>query len=385
MKYYPVCFIISLLIIFSCTEVPDEPSSAHFDLEIQLSDTTIFSTGSFVSTAGATVTLLSQTDGKRVTAVSDDEGVARFSGILPDHYSISANRPLSVEEIWEVINRNEMWTLGGDTSDVVLFAEAGDTLPLILPLSRSRAGNLVISEIYYSGSKPDPIPNYFHDQFLEIYNNSETVQYLDSLIICDAEYGFNDDDYIHAIHAYMFPGTGKDYPLAPGEAVIIAQDALDHSQYNKSSIDLSEADFEYYVKDQGDVNNPDAADMIQIHHKYGIDFLYSVFNDALLIMKVDDPYEFGYDSFERLLLPVTGVIDGVDYRENVSLMDKKRLNPAIDSGLTGGVPSYTSTSVGRIVDKVTDDGRVILKDTNNSSFDFDICKSLTPGEVPNDF
>lgn len=385
MKTYSISvLLLSAVLIFSCTEIPEEPHSAHFDLEVHLQDTTIFSTGSFVSSAGATVVLLSLSDGKRYTTMSDDEGIARFNGVLPDHYSISANRPLSVEEIWEIINRNEMWTLGGDTSNVVLFADPGQTLTLPLHLSRSRAGNLVISEIYYSGSKPDPIPNYFHDQFLEIYNNSETVQYLDSLIICDAEYGFPDDDYIHAIHAYKFPGTGKDYPLKPGEAIVIAQDALDHSQYNKSSIDLSDADFEYYVKDVGDVNNPDVPDMIQIHHKYGIDFLYSVFNNALLIMKVDDPYEFGYDNFERLLLPITGVIDGVDYRENVSLMDKKRLSPAIDAGLTGGVPSYTGTSVGRVVDKVTDDSRIILKDTNNSSFDFGVCKSLTPGEVPND-
>jgi len=385
MKYILFCLILCSMLISSCMDSREAPSSAHFNLRIQLQDTTVFSTGSFVSTSGATVTLLSQTDGKRLTMVSDDEGIAGFNGILPDYYSVSANRPLSVEEIWEVIDRNEMWTLGGDSSNVVLFAEPGDTMTLVLPLSRSRAGNLVFSEIYYSGSKPDPIPNYFHDQFLEIYNNSETVQYLDSLIICDAEYGFPDDEFIHAIHAYMFPGTGKDYPLMPGEAVIVAQDALDHSQYNKSSIDLTHADFEFYVKDKGDVNNPDVPDMIQIHHKYGIDFLYSVFNDALVLLKVDDPYKFGYDDFERLLLPITGVIDGVDYRENVSLLDKKRLSPSIDSGLTGGVPSYSGTSVGRVVDKVTDDGRVILKDTNNSSFDFAICKSRTPGEVPNDF
>ncbi|HBY18330.1 MAG TPA: hypothetical protein DEH00_04070, partial [Candidatus Marinimicrobia bacterium] len=143
-----------------------------------------------------------------------------------------------------------------------------------------------------------------------------------------------------------------------------------------------DADFEYYVKDQGDVNNPDVADMIQIHHKYGIDFLYSVFNDAILLVKVKDPYEHGYDNFERLLIPVTSVIDGVDYRENTSLMDKKRLSPAIDAGLAGGMPAYTSQSISRIVDTVTVDGRVILKDSNNSSFDFIISQELTPGEVP---
>ncbi len=383
MKTFAYTLLFSILVfIAACVDVSESPSSAHFNLQIQLQDTTIFSTGSFNSTAGATVTLLSLTDGIRYTTVTDSHGVALFNAILPDHYSISASRPLKTEEIWEVLNRNEMWTLNGDSSNVVLFAESGETLTVTVPLARSRSGSLVISEIYYSGSKPDPIPNYFHDQFLEIYNNSETVQYLDSLIICDNEYGFAQDPYLHAIHAYMFPGSGTDYPLAPGEAVVIAQDAINHAQYNKSSIDLTEAEFEYYVKDQGDVNNPESSDMIQIHHKYGIDFLYSVFNDAILLVKVKDPYQFGYDNFERLLIPVTSIIDGVDYRENISLMDKKRLSPAIDGGLTGGMPAYTGQSVSRVVDTVAVDGRVILKDSNNSSFDFIISDELTPGEVP---
>ncbi|MCD6234460.1 MAG: DUF4876 domain-containing protein [Candidatus Marinimicrobia bacterium] len=382
MKKYTLLFSMLFLFTWACVDVPESPHSAHFNLKIQLQDTTVFSTGSFNSTEGATVTLLSLTDGNKFTAVTDSQGVVLFNAILPDRYSISVSRPLKTEEIWEVLNRNEMWTLNGDSSNVILFAEPGETLTLTVPLARSRSGSLVISEIYYSGSKPDPIPNYFHDQFLEIYNNSETIQYLDSLIICDTDYGFADDQYLHAIHAYMFPGTGTDYPLEPGEAVIIAQDAINHAQYNKSSIDLTDADFEYYVKDQGDVNNPNAVDMIQVHHKYGIDFLYSVFNDAILLVKVKDPYQYGYDNFERLLIPVTSVIDGVDYRENTSLMDKKRLSPAIDAGLTGGMPAYTTQSVSRIVDTVAVDGRVILKDSNNSSFDFIISQSLTPGEVP---
>jgi hypothetical protein len=382
MKQYTLLLSILFLFTWACVDVPEAPNSAHFNLKIQLQDTTVFSTGSFNSTEGATVTLLSLTDGNKLTTVTDSLGAACFNAVLPDRYSISVSRPLKTEEIWEVLNRNEMWTLNGDSSNVILFAEPGETLTITVPLSRSRSGSLVISEIYYSGSKPDPIPNYFHDQFLEIYNNSETVQYLDSLIICDNEYGFALDPYLHAIHAYMFPGSGTDYPLEPGEAVVIAQDAINHAQYNKSSIDLTDADFEYYVKDQGDVNNTDAVDMIQIHHKYGIDFLYSVFNDAILLVKVKDPYKYGYDNFERLLIPVTSVIDGVDYRENTSLMDKKRLSAAIDAGLAGGMPAYTTQSVSRIVDTVAVDGRVILKDSNNSSFDFITSQELTPGEVP---
>jgi hypothetical protein len=46
------------------------------------------------------------------------------------------------------------------------------------------------------------------------------------------------------------------------------------------------------------------------------------------------------------------------------------------------MPAYTTQSVSRIVDTVAVDGRVILKDSNNSSFDFITSQELTPGEVP---
>ena len=40
---------------------------------------------------------------------------------------------------------------------------------------------LVFKEIYYAGSKPPTGFGYFRDQFYEIYNNSNDVQYLDGV------------------------------------------------------------------------------------------------------------------------------------------------------------------------------------------------------------
>ena len=237
----------------------------------------------------------------------------------------------------------------------------------------------MISEIYYTGAKTI-IPQYFHDQFTEIYNNSNQVLYLDSLVIANVESGFADDTLIHANHAYMFPGTGHDFPIQPGELLIIAQDAIDHSPHPINSLNLLDADLEYYRSDIGDVDNPNVTNMIKLHSKYGNDFLYSVFNNAILIMDVDDPFEYGYDGFNRILLPKSRVIDGVEYRDNVAEMNMKRVDNSIDGGLTGGIPSYSTQSVERYIDRY-EDGRMILMDNNNSSLDFHVNNPPTPGYI----
>ncbi|MBL7067953.1 MAG: DUF4876 domain-containing protein [Candidatus Marinimicrobia bacterium] len=240
---------------------------------------------------------------------------------------------------------------------------------------------LLISEIYYNGPSsqtPNFIPYYFHDQFIEIYNNSEFTIYLDSLIIADVDSGHIDEDYIYSIHAYMFPGSGMDYPLSPGDFVVVAQDAIDHTNMVPGSVNLSQADFEYYVVDKIDVDNPDVTNMVTIHHKYGIDFLYSVINDALVILKVDDPYAVGYSEYDCLKFPKSTVIDGVDYRDNLEEVEFKRLDSSIDAGLTGGFDSYQGKSVQRYIDSHEGD-RAILMDNNNSTIDFQVLNYPTPG------
>ena len=363
-------YLIMMILLFSmsCDLTITPPSSMRFSVAITVLDTTVSGADSLV--AGANVVMQSITYGDYYDAETNAMGIAYFSNLLPDRYNIlaSGNR-VSISEI-VIIN--------GQLQDTSLYIEENDTLDLKIITQTSRSSALLISEIYYSGAIPNPVPQYFHDQFLEIYNNSTTTLYLDSLIIADVDYGFYDDSLIHAVHAYMFPGDGNDYPIGPGELIVIAQDAIDHSPAPIRSVNLLDADFEYYLPDKGDVNNVNVTDMLQIHHKYGIDFLYSVFNCALVLMQVKDPYELGYDEFNKILLPKSGVIDGVDYRDNLAEVDHKRLDPSIDGGLTGGIPSYTTQSIERRIDRI-ENGQVVLMDNNNSSLDFHILSFPTPG------
>ena len=367
--FITVCFIFFVIAV-SCALNITPPASMRFSAQVTIVDTTAEGLDSLVS--GANVTLQSITYGDVSTRETNSLGVAVFNNLLPDRYNIlaSGNR----------VSITEIIIINGQLQDTSLVIEDNDTLDLRIIAQTSRTSALVISEIYYTGAIPNPVPQYFHDQFTEIYNNSSQTIYLDSLLIADVEYGFADDSVIHAVHAYMFPGDGDDYPIGPGEFKVIAQDAIDHSPYPINSINLLDSDFEYYVADQGDVNNISVPDMIQIHHKYGVDFLYSVFSNAVLLMKVNEPYKLGYDEFNRILLPKSDVIDGVEYRDNVTEFNMKRIDESIDGGLTGGIPSYSSQSVERYIDRY-EDGRMILMDNNNSSLDFHVLKPPTPGFV----
>lgn len=375
--FYRLIFLLTIFLVVKCTDNVSAPGSMRVDYYVTVKDTsglTAAITGSEI-VSGAQVFASSVSYQNSTRQETDELGQAVLEKILPDIYNFSVTRRYSEEEVFQATGQSIERVLNGQVQNIQITDE--DSMEIFInPVS---LGKLVFSEIYYNGSPANPIPYYFHDQFTELYNNSTDTIYLDSLIIADVEYGFAEEDVIHAVHAYMFPGTGKDYPLAPGEFKIVAQDAINHADINTGSIDLSNADFEYFVGDKGDVN-ADATNMIRIHHKYGNDFLYSVMNNAVVILKVNDPYQYGYDDFERILLPKSAIFDAVEYRDNLSEMDFKRLDPSLDAGLTGGLENYSGKSIQRKVDRIID-GRLILMDNNNSSIDFEILDVPTPGYV----
>ena len=62
-----------------------------------------------------------------------------------------------------------------------------------------------------------------------------------------------------SIEFHQFPGAGTDHPVAPGQVVVVAVDAVDHSQVHPTLPDLSDADFE--LEGSADVDNPDVPNL----------------------------------------------------------------------------------------------------------------------------
>ena len=130
-----------------------------------------------------------------------------------------------------------------------------------------------------------------NDQYITIYNPSKQTLYLDSLaivtnqidprIIFEFAPGDNFVNSYYGVNSIMcFPGKGKDFPVKPGQTIVIVNHAVDHAKdYEKyleengenlkeyegidQFLDLSKADFEWSPSTDKN-NNPNVPDLMPI-------------------------------------------------------------------------------------------------------------------------
>lgn len=243
-----------------------------------------------------------------------------------------------------------------------------------------RPASILINEIYYSG--PPNSSNYISDQFIELYNASSEIQYLDKLYLCRISDDKNEGNHIVAIEYYQFPGSGKEFPIAPQQLVVIAQDAIDHVNVGgaKRSIDLSQADWEFYNKYVPDLDNPRVPNLENgAPAKVGDDFMIHLCSDEVCLINAGDhdPIQY-YEQDGKVtsyrIFPVSQVLDGVEYDPERD--HKKAFDIRIAAGLAGyGIERYSGKSIERHHPVTGAAGF----DTNNSTFDFVDLNHPTPG------
>ena len=167
------------------------------------------------------------------------------------------------------------YTLDGNTAERdieasregVAVSAASDVLTIETTVAAMKSDDFVIEEIFYTGTEtPEGMP-YYGDQYMKITNNSDRTLYADGLVIFKSafmtveKYDYTPDimsDYFSVDSGLILPGSGTDYPVAPGASVVIADTAIDHTEFNSLSLDLSGATFEYFnTLDDEDMDNPD--------------------------------------------------------------------------------------------------------------------------------
>jgi hypothetical protein len=243
-----------------------------------------------------------------------------------------------------------------------------------------RTSAIVINEIYYSLRANSGL--YVSDQFVELYNASNIIQYLDKMFICRISGNKNFGDNVVALKYYQFRGSGTDYPIEPHQFVVIAQDAIDHVNVGgvKGSIDLSHADWEFYNQYVADIDNLNVPNLKNIAHgKGGDDFMIHVTTDEVCLIKVNETYSVRYYEEDGVItnyriFNVTQVLDGIEYAADLD--HNKAFDIRIDAGLAGyGIEGYSSKSIERHQPLTGAAGF----DINNSSFDFVDINHPTPG------
>lgn len=117
------------------------------------------------------------------------------------------------------------------------------------------ADDFVIEEIFFAGTLQPSGNQYYGDDYVKIYNNTDHVLYADGLTLLESKFVTTEKfDYYPDIMnecmsvqaLYTIPGSGTDHPVKPGESLLIADTGIDHRVANPNSFDLSNAQFEWY-------------------------------------------------------------------------------------------------------------------------------------------
>ncbi|MGD2216059.1 MAG: DUF4876 domain-containing protein [Gemmatimonadales bacterium] len=334
------------------------------------------------------------------TVLTDSAGEARFPDLIPGRYRLAGYRVLTDEEAAQLGSRRRAFGDG-------LMLDISGARTKSLHLAPDRRGALLISELYGAAPLVAEVQWTYH-HYLEVYNNSDTTVYPDGMILGWAfgrrfEYsnGYtclesapfrNDPDGVWSMSFHQFPGSGAEYPLAPGQNAVVAIDAIDHSQIHPSFPDLTHADFE--LLGPADVDNPAVPNMPDIGLEYdrfghgmtlwiGWTFFLSQAVDIGAILHAQD--EWGR---EWVRFPGEALLDVLATEVNDAL-DEQNLPRCRESvhrnfdRLAGGFARINDLedSVQRLVSDYTPDGRAILQDTNTSAVDL-IRALYTVGTLP---
>lgn len=422
--------VILLLTVLSCKK-DNGPAIQPVDATINVAYSEN-AQGYGLPLANVLIKLTNNVTGTAITQNSTETGLASFTKVPAGVYDIDATVTISAADYSAATG-----TVA--TEDVVFNSSlksqtlSESNMLFELELVAGKIGDFVIKQVYYAGSdRTDGAV--FRDQFIEIYNNSNEVLYADSLYVMQA-YGSNtlnpdlsrgyyqqngqldwtkaqnipaeakdkaNTDFLYTRSLLRVPGTGKQYPVQPGESIVLAQTALNHKSPfagndGKSiavrnpalTVDLSGANFEAYYAPlisrplASDIDNPGVPNLDVIRF-YGTDWILDApGRDAFVIFKtnkniesyanVASPASTTVTSSTTLYLqiPKSLVIDAVESAEAIPAERvAKKLQNDLDAGSVF-VPgsSYSSQSIIRKTAK-TVDGRKILMDTNNSSNDF---------------
>ena len=269
----------------------------------------------------------------------------------------------------------------------------------VIDLSSAVVKGLMISKVYYAGTKDQMDRNYGTDSYIEVFNNSDEVIFIDGKYLGLAESvspaaypATENPDSIYMRQICKFPGNGADYPVQPGGSIVIAaRSARNHQESALNTVDLSHADFEVKVMEGS--GNPDVPMLPIISNSTKIQTLNLISGgpNAVVLFETDEDvlswpevYQRGKTSgemFRRIHKSV--VIDGVECLKKLAQTDPdvntKRLQAEIDAGYITitAINGNNHESVDRKVSRY-ENGRYYLSDTNNSSADFVVCTDPTP-------
>lgn len=258
--------------------------------------------------------------------------------------------------------------------------------------------NFVFKEIFFTGTSTEAGKLYNGDKYFILHNNSSDTLYADGLFIAQSDFltvtkrNYTPDvmkDAFTSKQIIMIPGTGKQYAVAPGADLIIANNAIDHTKVNPKSFDLSKADFEIELIGSINIDNPSVPNAINVsgnllmHSNGHQSYVMGKFPEGVTVekFKTDNAYSYSYISetgrkmnFDSFKIPNSYITDAVNVSAKTTFAWLVT-DSSLDMGWTYASQALgDDTRYGKSVIRKTignlENGKPYLKDTNNSSEDF---------------
>lgn len=408
---YPIAFVVFALInTISCKDLLNVSEDDLYKGSLKRVNITLSFDEEYASYDKSSfyVILEEITNNNNFTYHTDSDGTLKAE-IPYGLYNIRAGGHLTT---------NSKVLFNGERSRVELTAST--TADININLLTSFTGALIIKEVYHAGTQRTPYEGTWqYDQYAIIYNNSETVHYLDELCIGTLDPGNSNatnswliddpenpgskiipDTLAVSTAALQFPGNGTDYPLEPGEqAVLVFTGAVDHTVMYPLSVNLNHSDY-FVVYDNNIFTNTtyhpapgpaiQSSRFMKIARKFGTSTAYavSISSPALILYRV--PQEMGelvsYANQDKntifkpgsttpyLKVPIDWVLDGVDVYNGAATNNNKRLKAAVDAGYVTMPTTYQAMTVYRNVDE-----EATLEIPGNEAF---IVRSYSQGNDP---
>ena len=149
-------FLYTITIALSLTACINYDDATHeTTARIQLAKPAEFTNGSDL--AGHQIVIQQGTT--RLTATTDAQGIATFSGLIPDVYDISTSWKMTAQEYANLTGEhvgNGKYTVAGSLHTQMLATEK--TLTLSTNVTKDQS--MLISKVYYAGSKDNNNKNY---------------------------------------------------------------------------------------------------------------------------------------------------------------------------------------------------------------------------------
>ena len=286
--------------------------------------------------------------------------------------------------------------------------------------------DFIFSEVFFNGETNSG--RMMHpDQYIVLFNPTEDVLYADGVSIGvtmhiswwpkELWYDSYYPDQVPIGGFITIPGSGKEHPVQPGEKLVIAFTAINHSEVVNGEIaydhavDLSGADYEiYYGPDANDVDNPSVPNVLITENgdSYGFFFQPRGYVSPVMfrlengLQTTVDTFVNSHTTLSKTHVEATETTPEGDIDIHILAVETDKI---IDGIQTSDVPQDVKT---RVVPEVVDRGKFLVngchrqelcirkeikvgdkifyQDTNNSSEDMqDVNERKAAGLTQNAF